>query len=85
MRVHAWKFAVNTNLRFRDWTFFCLLFANNKIKWLFTNRVGDANDGEKEVGALHWDALQHGHVGQVDKGDVEAEHAEHVADGDQQK
>jgi len=52
---------------------------------LFTNRVGDANDGEKEVGALHGDALQHGHVGQVDKGDVEAEHAEHVADGDQQE
>ena len=55
------------------------------IGWLFTNRVGDADDGEEEVGALHGDALQHGHVGQVDEGDVEAEHAKHVADGDQQE
>jgi hypothetical protein len=58
-------------------------FYNSYI--VLTNGVGDSDDGEQEVGILHRYSLQDGHVGQVDEGYVEAEHAEDVADGDQQE
>ena len=54
--------------------------ANNLAIRHLTDGVGNSDDGQEEISILDWNALHLSHVGQVDEGDVEAEHSEHVAE-----